>query len=355
MSRTSHTPHTIGDLARSAGCTVAGDPSVTVTGAASIEDAGPGDITFISDPSYARHLETTKASAVILREGTVAEGDSPEASLLLAENPQLAFARVLAVIHPPERPEPGVHPRAEVHPEAKVAATASVGPFCVVEKGAGVGERAVLYPGVYVGRDSTIGADTVLHAGVKVRERCTIGERVEIHCNAVIGSDGFGYAHDGKRFVKIPQVGTVRIEDDAEIGASTTIDRAALGETVIGRGVKIDNLVQIAHNVTVGENTAMAAQVGIAGSAKIGSGVQLGGQAGVAGHIRVGDGVMAGAKAGLHGNIPGGRVMSGYPAFDHKEWLKSSMITPKLPELRRMVRDLEKRVRELEKETEEER
>jgi len=339
---------TLGELAEGAGARLLGDASVEITGAAPIEDAGPGEITFISEKKYLDRLATTGASAVIVDEEAAAGHAGARPSLLVASNPQLAFAKVLGVLRPPRRPPAGIHPRAEVHPGANLGEGVSIGPFAVVEEGARIGDRAVLYPGVYVAAGAAVGADSVLHAGVAVREGCLIGRRVTIHCNSVVGSDGFGYARDGEAYVKIPQTGIVRVEDDVEIGACTTVDRATLGQTVIGRGTKIDNLVQIAHNVRVGEHTVMAAQVGIAGSTTVGDGVQLGGQVGVAGHVNIGDRVMAGAKSGVHGNVPAGEVLSGYPAIPHNVWLKSSMVMPRLPELRKKIRELEKRIAEME-------
>lgn len=337
------------ELAGIAGGRLVGDGSVEISGAASVEEAKPVEIAFIGDSKYLKHLSTTGAGCVILREGAVDEGELAGRNAIFAPNPFIAFAKVVRVLRPEYRPEPGIHTGAAVHVGATVGTGVSIGAFSVVEEGAEVGDRTVLYPGVYVGRGASVGADSVLHAGVAVREGCKVGSRVTIHCNSVIGSDGFGYVPDDMgRFVKIPQTGIVRVEDDVEIGACVTIDRATLGETLIGTGTKIDNLVQIAHNVKVGSHTVMAAQVGIAGSSTVGSHVQLGGQVGVAGHIRIGDKVMAGAKSGIHGNISEGEVLSGYPAIPHPVWLKSSMILPKLPELRKKIRELEKRVEELE-------
>lgn len=342
---------TLDELAGLTGGRTVGDGSTVIKDAAPIDDAGPGDVAFIDGAKNLKHLETTGASVVIVKEGEAGDTELAGRNALVVANPQLAFARVLAVLRPGYRPEAGAHPRAEVDKDARVGADVSIGAFAVVERGAEIGDRAILMPGVYVGPGVRVGEDSVLHAGVAVREGCRIGKRVIIHCNSVIGSDGFGYTNDDEgRLVKVPQTGGVVLEDDVEIGACVTVDRATIGDTVIGCGTKIDNLVQIAHNVRVGSHTVMAAQVGVAGSTTVGSHVQLGGQVGLAGHIRLGDRAAAGAKAGVHGNVPDGHVVSGYPAFDHRAWLKSSMVVPRLPELRRKIQELEKRVAELEDE-----
>jgi UDP-3-O-[3-hydroxymyristoyl] glucosamine N-acyltransferase len=213
-----------------------------------------------------------------------------------------------------------------------------------------VGDRTILYPGVYVGRNARVGCDCVLYPNVVVREGCRIGDRVILQPCAVVGSDGFGYAREGTRHFKIPQVGIVVLEDDVEVGAGTTIDRAALGETRVGRGTKIDNLVQLGHNVAVGEDCLIIAQVGVAGSSRLGNRVVMAGQSAVVGHVTLGDGVIVGAKAGVPGDLPPGAVVSGAPAFDHREWMKASTVFRKLPELRRKVLELERRLARLDRE-----
>ncbi len=252
---------------------------------------------------------------------------------------------------PPVLPPPGVHPKAEVAEKAILGKDVSVGAFSVIESGAIIGDHAVIFPGVYIGTDALVGEDTVLYSGVSVREGCVIGKRVIIHCNSVIGSDGFGYGFDGARYFKIPQRGIVRIEDDVEIGACVTVDRAALGETIIGRGTKIDNLVQVAHNVKIGEHTVITAQVGIAGSTSVGSYAQLGGQAGLAGHITVGDRVTVAAKSGVTKDISDGRTVSGFPAISHAEWLRAQTVFPRLPEIKKTVQELLERIEALERKT----
>lgn len=335
----------LSELAELAGGTVRGDGSAVITGAAPLEDAGPGDVSFVAGKKYLGLLARTRAAAVVMRD---ADGAPPGLNLVLAGNPELAFARILGALRPQAFPPPGVHPKAEVHPGARLGADVSVQPFSVIEDGASVGDRAVLFPGVYIGKGAEIGPDCVIYPGVIVRERCRIGARVIIHSNAVVGSDGFGYARDKARYIKMPQAGIVRVGDDVEIGACVTIDRATLGETVIGRGTKIDNLVQIAHNVRVGEDTVIVAQAGIAGSTRVGSRVQLGGQSGVNGHISIGDDVGIGAKSGVVQDIPSRGVYSGYPAMPHTEWLRAQNLYSKLPELKKKISELEKRIAGLE-------
>ena len=337
------------ELAEITGARLEGDGSALIKGVRSIEDAGPGDITFIAHGGYRRLLESSRASAVIVREGERPGVENK--NLLFAKNPHLAFAKVLELFRPTPMPPPGVHPKAEVHPGSRIGKDVSIQAFCVVEEGAVIGERTVLYPGVYVGRGASVGPWCVLHSGVAIREGCVVGSKVIIHCNAVIGSDGFGYAWDEGVYHKIPQKGIVRIGDDVEVGACAAIDRATVGETVVGRGTKIDNLVQIAHNVRIGEDSVIAAQTGIAGSSTVGNRVQFGGQVGVGDHARIGDDTLVGAQSGVAGELPGGSAFSGSPAIPHREWLRAQNIYAKLPELKKRLDELEKRVRELEKQS----
>lgn len=337
------TGKTLEELAALAGCSVKGDGNAVITGFASLEDAGPGDISFAAEKKYFSSAKGSKASAIIVS----SEIDGVE-NLLLAKNPQLAFVKVVEALSPQSRPAPGISPRAEVHPGAVIGKGASVQSFCVVEDGAEIGEGTILYPGAYIGQGARIGNNCVLYQGVVVREGCIVGDRVIIHCNSVIGSDGFGYARDRAAYVKVPQKGIVRLEDDVEVGACVTVDRATLGQTVIGRGTKIDNLVQIAHNVRIGEDTIIVAQAGIAGSTRIGSRVQIGGQVGVAGHITIGDEVGIGAKSGIIGDLPSRGVFSGIPSMPHGEWLRAQSVFPKLPELKKKIAELERRLKELE-------
>jgi UDP-3-O-[3-hydroxymyristoyl] glucosamine N-acyltransferase len=333
------------ELAERLDCRLEGDGTIDIARVAGLEAAGPGDISFFSNARYLPALRATRASAVILAE----DAPAAPAAMLRARNPYLAFARALDILLPPVRPVPGVHPSAVVSPRARLGADVSVGPFAVIEDEATLGDRVVVHAHALVGRGATIGADSVLHARVSVREGCTLGARVVVQDGAVIGSDGFGFVtDDAGAHHKIPQRATVVIEDDVEVGANTAIDRPAVGETRIGRGTKIDNLVQIAHGVRVGEHTLLAAQVGVAGSTTIGSHVVLAGQVGVAGHLAIGDGVKATAQTGIPNSIEAGELVSGYPAIDNRDWLKSSAVFRRLPELKKQVHDLLRRLEALE-------
>jgi UDP-3-O-[3-hydroxymyristoyl] glucosamine N-acyltransferase len=331
----------LAELARELDAELRGDGGVEIKGVAGIEQAGPGDLTFLANPRYAAHLRTTRAAAVVLAPGQEA-GRVP---CLLSENPYLAFARAVALLRPPLRPVPGVHPSAQVHPSAVLGPEVHVGALAVLGPGVRVGARSALHPHVVLYEGVELGEDCVLHSGVQVRERCRLGNRVVVQNGAVVGGDGFGFARDRDgRYHKFPQVGVVVIEDDVEIGALTAIDRAALGETRIGRGTKIDNLVQVGHSVTIGEDAVLAGQVGVAGSSRIGSRVTLAGQVGVAGHLTIGDGVVATAQTGIPGSVDPGTVVSGYPAIENRAWLRSSAVFARLPELQKRLRELERKV-----------
>lgn len=334
----------LGELALKLGCQLAGDAQLEVGRVAPIETAGPGDLAFVANRKYAGHARTTRATALI-----VADPAGLTLPCLVTPNPYLVFAQAVALLHPTSHPAPGVHPSAQVDESAVLGTDVHVGALAVVGPRAVVGDRTVLYPQVVLYPDVVLGADCLLHAAVQVRERCRLGDRVIVQGGAVIGSDGFGFARDEQgRYHKIPQVGTVVIEDDVEIGALTAVDRAALGETRIGRGSKLDNLVQIGHSVTVGHDTVMAGQVGIAGSTTIGSNVTLAGQVGIAGHLRIGDGVIAAGQTGVAQDIPAGAFVQGTPAMPQREWLKSSLVFPRLPELAKRLRTLEQRLEALE-------
>jgi UDP-3-O-[3-hydroxymyristoyl] glucosamine N-acyltransferase len=333
------------ELADRLGCRLEGDGELDILRIAAIDSAGPGDLTFLANPKYAAAVATTRASAVILGE------DAPAApcAMLRAPHPYVVFARALGVLQPAARPAAGVHASAVVEAEASVAADASVGAFVHVARGAVVGPRSVLHPFVEVGPEARVGSDCTVHSHVAIRERVVIGDRVVLQNGAVIGSDGFGFATgaDG-RHEKIPQLGIVIVEDDVEIGANATVDRPPMGATRIGRGTKIDNLVQVAHGVQVGEDVLLAAQVGIAGSTTIHDRVILAGQVGVAGHVTVGRGVRATAQTGIPNSVEPGALVSGYPAIDNRDWLKASAIFKRLPQVRRTLQDLERRLARLE-------
>jgi UDP-3-O-[3-hydroxymyristoyl] glucosamine N-acyltransferase len=330
----------LSELAKRLGCALRGDGSVEVLRVSGIEDAGPGDLSFVANPRYLAHLARTRASAVIVADGV----ETPLPSLL-TPNPYLAFARAVALLHPELRPAPGVHASASVDPSASLGAEVHVGALAVIGARVRVGARTLIHPHVVLYQDVLVGDDCVLHSGVQVREACRLGNRVIVQNGAVIGSDGFGFAKGAEnRYEKIPQRGIVVVEDDVEIGALTAVDRAALRETRIGRGTKIDNLVQIGHSVTIGSDGVLAGQVGIAGSSKLGDRVTLAGQVGVAGHLTVGDDVIATAQTGIPHDVEPGALVSGYPAIANRDWLKASAVFAKLPELRKRIRELERKL-----------
>lgn len=342
---------TLGHLAGLCRAEIRGAASeLRLTGVASLADAGAGDVAFYTNPSYRRQLASCRAGVVIVAPSDAELPELADRPLLVATTPYAAFARISAAFHPepavvPERdPSARIDPTADVHPEARIEAFAYVGPRAHV--GAGV----VLMVGAYVGADARIGAGSRLYPHAVVRDGCLVGERCILHPGAVVGADGFGFAFDpegdgaGPMHRKIPQTGIARLEDDVEIGANSCIDRATLGETVIGRGSKIDNLVQIGHNVQVGALSVLASQVGIAGSSRIGVGVAMGGQAGVAGHLEVGDMARLGAKAGVAQDVAPGLTVMGYPAVDARLWRRASVALNRLPDLVREVRQLRQRL-----------
>ena len=335
---------TLRELAEYLGGTVAGDESKTVSGVASLDDAADHQITFLANPRYAPKVASTSAGAVVLPPGADRHGRNA----ILVANPYLAFAKLLTLFHVAPREPRGVMEGALIGRDVIMGKDVTVYPGAVVGDGVTLGDRVTLYPGAVIYDGVTVGCDVTLHANVVVYQGCRIGNRVTIHAGTIVGSDGFGYAPDGDGFYKIPQLGIVIIEDDVEIGANTTIDRAALTATRIGRGTKIDNLVMIAHNCVIGENCTIVSQVGISGSTKLGKRVTLAGQVGVAGHLEIGDNVMVGAKSGIPGNVPAGSMLSGIPAYNHRDWLRVSAMMPKLPEMKKTLAELEKRVRELE-------
>ncbi len=341
----------LGELANAVAGRVIGDPATRIRGVAGIREALPGDITFLANPRYERYLSETRASAVICSDGAAPAG----MSLLIVENPYLAFQQIVAVLRPHSyRPVAGVHPSAVISPSAQLGEGVSVGPLCVIEDAAVIGARTALMAACYVGHQSRIGPDSLLYPRVVVREECEVGARCIIHAGVVIGADGFGFALDGGRYQKVPQVGNVVIGDDVEIGANTTIDRATTDSTRVGDGTKIDNLVQIGHNVSIGKHCIVVAQVGISGSTELEDYVTLGGQSGLLGHIRVGTRAMVGAKSGVTKSVPAGETVSGYPAVPHRVFGRLNAFFQKLPELFKQTRDLEQRVRSLEHQRERE-
>jgi len=341
---------TLEELARRVGGEVVGDGSVVLSGVSGIREAQAGHLTFLSNPKYERYLSTTNASAIVVDSECRAVAAESGKPLLVTDNAHYAFAKAMALFGPAgERLAKGVHPTAVVSESARIGADVSLGPHVVIMDGARIGDRVVLHAGVYVGPRVTIGRDTVVHSHVTIESESEIGDRVVIHAGTVVGSDGFGFAWDGEAHAKVPQIGNVVIEDDVEIGSNVAIDRATVGTTRIGRGTKIDNLVHIGHNVTIGENSMIVAQVGISGSTEVGKGVVLGGQAGVVGHIEIGDGAMVGAQAGVTRSVPAGERVSGYPARRHSLSKRLHACLMRLPLLFRRVKELERRIARLEK------
>lgn len=340
-------PKTLAELAHYVGGKVIGDGAVEIFRVAPIDEARAGEITFLAHPRYQNFLINCQASAVIVGSG-IDVAARPGKTFLQAADAYIAFAKILALFNPALRYRPQISPLAHIEASARLQEEVTVFPGAYVGREVSVGKRAVLFPGVFLGDGAQVGDDCVLHPNVVVRDNCRIGNRVVLHAGAVIGSDGFGYAGNGAERIKIPQVGAVDIEDDVEIGANTTVDRATLGRTVIGRGTKIDNLVQIAHNVVIGENSVIAAQAGIAGSTQIGRDVTLAGQVGVVNHITIGDGATIGPQSGIPRSVPAGALLSGgIAAAPHHEWLKVMTLLPQLPKLWSTVKHLEKRVSEL--------
>jgi UDP-3-O-[3-hydroxymyristoyl] glucosamine N-acyltransferase len=338
------------DIAERLRCRLEGDGDVEIHRVAGIEQAGAGDLTFLANPRYLGLLGQTRASAVILETAPPGEpGPTAPCAVLRSAHPYLSFAQAVGLLAHSTPPPPGVDRLSAVAPDATLGPEVSIGPFVTIGARASVGARSVLYPHAVVGPGARIGEDCVVHAHASIRERVVIGHRVIVQDGAVIGGDGYGFVKqpDGTH-LKIPQHADVVIEDDVEIGANTTIDRPAVGETRIRAGAKIDNLVQIAHGVTVGRRTLLAAQVGIAGSSTLEDDVVLAGQVGVAGHLRIGQGASATAQTGIPNSIGPGEFVSGYPAIANRDWLKSSAIFRQLPALRKRVAELEQRVAELE-------
>jgi UDP-3-O-[3-hydroxymyristoyl] glucosamine N-acyltransferase len=333
----------ISELAERTGARVEGGAEdLEIIGAAGLDDAGEGHVTFLANPRYTPRVNSTRASAIYLSEE--AQTDR-QIAILRVKDPYLAYTRALRIFNPEAELEPFVHPSAVIDPSARVAQRVAIGACVVIGRNAFIGDDVRIYPNVTIYDDVTIGRGSVIHSGVAIRERTVIGERVVIHNNSVIGCDGFGYAKDEeKRWLKIPQAGRVVIEDDVEIGAATTVDRASVGESRIGRGSKLDNLVQVGHSCTIGEDTLLCAQVGLAGSSHIGSRVILAGQAGVAGHLTIGDDVVLTAKSATSHDIPAGKVISGIPAFDNKDWLRSTAAFRRLGDIQRTVRELQRKI-----------
>ncbi len=335
----------LGDIASRLNCTTVGDPEIEITGLAPIETAQVGQLTFISNRKYKRYLATTSATAVIADNPEDLPAGKPG---IISANPYLTFAEAMWLFHPQLNPAEGIHPTAVVSPSAVIGERVSIGAFTVIgddvilEDGVAILDHCSIYAG------AKIGDGTLIHSHCIVRENCKIGSNVILQNNVTIGSDGFGFAKRGDNsWFKIPQAGIVIIEDDVEIGAGTTIDRATIGATVIGKGTKLDNLVQVGHGSSVGQNTLLCAQVGLAGSTQVGNEVILSGQVGAAGHLKIGDRVIATAQTGIPNSIEADKIVSGYPAIDNRDWLKSSAVFVQLPKLQKEIRALKEEIKEL--------
>ena len=329
---------------------ILGDEETLITGVNALDRACPGDIAFLSDMRHKDRLQGTNASAVILSE----KAENFEGAQLLVDNPSLAYAKVAGVFSAPLPRYPGISERAVVHESTHIGRNVSIYPFAHVGEDVVIGDDTVIFPGVFIGDRVEIGSRTVLHANVSVLHDCKIGNDVIIHAGTVIGADGFGFAREGSRHVRIPQMGIVQIDDRVELGANNCVDRATFGETRIKAGVKTDNFVHVGHNVMIGEDALLVAQVGIAGSVKIGREVIVGPQAGFRDHVEVGDRSMIGPRCVVVKSVPPGQVVSGYPAIPHRLWLKVSKLIPRLPEFNQRIRRLEKRMKELKIGTEKE-
>ena len=334
----------VSELASRLGCTIHGDGDLEISGVAGMEHAGPDQITFLANPKYASRVKETRAGAILVTQPI----EGPIVSVV-SQNPYLDFARALACFYEPPLPAPGIHPLAYIDPSATVGDHASIGPFAVVGPRVTIGRDAVLHPHVVIYEGATIGDNFVAHAHSSVREFCRVGNRVILQNGVVVGGDGFGFAKrsDGTH-EKIVQSGVTVIEDDVEIQSLTTVDRATVGESRVKRGAKIDSLVQIGHACVVGEDNIICAQTGLAGSSVLGKNVLLAGQVGVSGHLTIHDNSIVYAQSGVGGDVPPGSCISGSPAFDSKEWLRAITAFPRLPQLLRTMRQLEKRVHELE-------
>jgi len=338
-------PKTLNELAILLTGRVVGNGDTLIEQVRSIDDAGKGDLTFIANPKYRKKVATTLASAIIV----APETEVPGVNLLVVDDPYVAFGKALALFYPEDHGSAGQSPLAFIDATASVSADAAIHPGAYIGAGAVIDSGAVLYPGVYVGPEAVIGEQSILYPGVRIYRKCLIGKRVVLHAGVVVGGDGFGFARPGQENLKIPQTGIVQIDDDVEVGANTTIDRATLGRTWIQRGVKIDNLVQIAHNVVIGEYSVIVAQVGISGSTKLGRGVILGGQAGLVGHIEIGDHAMVGAQSGIHKNIAPHQIVIGSPQRPHREFMRIDACLSRLPEMRKTISALQKKVEDMER------
>lgn len=326
--------------------TIEGDPNVQVSDFSKIEEGKPGSLSFLANPKYTNYIYTTDSSIVLVNSDFVA--DKPvKATLIRVFNAYAALAMLLDMVEKSKPKKKGIEPMSFVAESAKLGSDIYVGAFAYIAENTTIGNDTQIHPQVYIGEGCTIGNNTILYPGVKIYPGSKIGSNCIIHAGAVIGSDGFGFAPEGDIYKKIPQMGIVIIEDDVEIGANTTIDRAVMDATIIRQGVKLDNLIQIAHNVEIGANTVMASQVGVSGSTKIGEHCMFGGQVGLGGHITIGNNVNIGAQSGIISNIKDDAKIMGAPAIPVKDFFKSSIIFPKLPDMYRQIAQLEKKIQQL--------
>lgn len=327
---------------------VDGDEQATVHTFAKIEEGVPGAISFLSNPKYTHYIYDTKSSIVLVNEDT--QFDKPVSTTLIrVKNAYESVAQLLQLYESMKPKKSGIDPLASISPKAKVGENVYIGAFACIGEGAIIGNGSQIYPHVVIGDGVTIGENTLLYPNVTIYQGCKIGNNVTIHAGSVIGADGFGFAPNGEGYNKIPQIGIVVIEDDVEIGANTCIDRSTMGQTIIRKGVKLDNLIQVAHNCEIGENTVMSAQVGLAGSTKIGNWCMVGGQVGFGGHIHIGDKTFVGAQSGIISNTKGNQELIGSPAIDPKQWFKSQVVFKHLPDMYRELNELKKQVEELTK------
>lgn len=330
---------------------IVGDPEARVNTIAKIEEGHPGALSFLANPKYEHYIYSTRSSIVLVNSDFV-PGAAISATLIKVKNAYESFASLLQLVEMSKPRKKGIHPSAVIEPSAIVGKDVYIGPFVYVGENCVVGDGCSLFPNVFIGDNTKLGANCNLNPGVVVYRECIVGNNCTIHAGSVIGSDGFGFAPQSENeFMKIPQLGNVILEDNVEIGANVTIDRATMGSTVIRKGVKLDNLIQVGHNVEIGENTVMAAQTGVAGSSKVGRNCMFGGQVGISGHLKVADGTKIGAQSGVPGDVKKeNSILLGYPAIDHKDFLRSSIIFRRLPELYRKVEELEKQIKHLREE-----
>ena len=335
---------TLGAIAQMVDGQIRGDASKMIVAAAAFDEATPQGITFVEEKKLFKRIAETKAAAVIVPQGW----QTSDKDIIEVQHPKLAFARVMQALYPAANPRFGISPQAVIGAHFTSGPEVAIGPCVVIGNNVKVGSRVIIHAGAVIGDGVRMGDDVEIHSNVTISDRCCLGSRVVIHAGTVIGSDGFGFTPDGETYFKIPQIGIVQIDDDVELGAGNTIDRATFGKTWIQKGVKTDNMVHVAHNVTVGENTLLVAQVGISGSVRIGKHAILAGQVGVSQHLEIGDNAVIGPQSGLMRSVPAGEIISGSPGISHKKNRRITAIILKLPELNNKIKELEKRIRHLE-------